>query len=837
LRTEPITSANGTGERLVGAPAAIHEPRPSAPPLRAQLLLTLALLTAGPVIVLGIVQAKLAEDAEAGRADRETLLASTSLARELGRIIEAQANVARSLASEVGNQGSVDAKLVGGKTERYLRSFSGLYGVYVLDHHGVTIEGTVWKDGATQSTAGTSYGDRHWFHEILEGAPFASELLLSRTTNRPGVILIAPIFDTSHTFRGVIGAGVDLDGVQSALERVGDAAPGLAAVVVDQSGRVVAATRSSRAKPLEPLGDLALYRPAAGHSPDARTGADESGVARRGTVATVESSVVGWSVITSWPQAAVQQRKLHALLTMCGFAAGAFVVGLAAALLLARQLAQPVARLSSLVDAIGRGDLRSVTRRQDRLSPGELVELEQSIAGMLSRLKSVIVQLGQTVIAVRKMTRRLHDASGQMLVDSHAQQEAVRKSSSSIVQINDAISSVGGSVRSLSDTALQTASSITGLNRQIDQIADNLTTLGATIASALQHVEGMEQQVSAIANNASQLGESVGHTGHSLRELTQSIRGVADRAEHGRVLARNALSAAVAGQAAVEETIEATHETQRRFSVIEEAVRSLVGRSEAIGEVASIIDEVMRAIRVLGINAAIIASAAGEHGKAFGVVADRVRSMAAETGEAIDKITKLVASVRSDILRVVEVMQHGQQIVMVGGARSVEAGVRLRAIIESSAEAEQTTKEIAAATQDQAKGVSVVLEALEEVRKATDHIRAAAETQRQTQQAMGAAIGHVRAVGDEVRESTRAQQAQSEAMTSGVRAMTTRFQAIAESVEAQSQDRARIEACLTVFEGASRSSVERARQIGEVVDALSERLEQLERELGSFRVD
>jgi methyl-accepting chemotaxis protein len=807
--------------------------RASAPPLRAQLLLTLALLTAGPVIVLGVVQAKLAEDAEAARADRETLLASTSLARELGRIIEAEAQVARSLASDVGHQGRVDPTVIGGKTERYLRSFPGLYGVYVLDDRGVTMEGTVWKDGAPHSTAGTPYGDRHWFHEILGGAPFASELLLSRTTGRPGVILIAPIVDDRREFLGVIGAGVDLDAVQSALERVGDAAPGLAAVVVDESGRVVAATRNGRAKPLESLGALALYRPASGRSPDPRGGEDEAGVARRGSVAAVESSVVTWSVIASWPQAAVRERKLHVLFTMGGFAAGAFLVALAAALLLARQLAQPVTRLSTLVDAIGRGDLRSVALRQGRLSPGELVALERSIAGMLAQLKSVIVQLGQTVIAVRTVTQRLREASARMLEDSHAQQDAVRRSSLAVVQINDAIGSVGGSVRSLSDTASQTVTSIMGLDGQIDQIADHLKTLGTTIGGALQHVDEMQQQVGVIATDAAQLGESVSHTDHSLRELTESIRGVADRAEHGRVLARNALSAAAAGQAAVDETIEATHEIQRRFSVIEEAVRSLAGRSEAIGEVARIIDEVMRAIRLVGINASIIASAAGEHGKSFAVVADRVRSMAAETGEAIDKINQLVAMVQSDILHVVEVMQHGQQIVTVGGKRSIEAGVRLRAIIESSTEAERTTKEIAEVTQDQAEGVSVVLAALDDVREATDHIRGAVETQR----AMGTAIDQVRAVGNEVRLSTREQQAQSEAMTSGVRAMTARFRAIAQSVEAQSHDRARIEACLTVFEVASRSSVERASQIGEVVDALSERLEQLERELGAFRVD
>src|SRR5579859_7972508 len=172
----------------------------SAPSLQSQLLLTLALLAVGPVLILGAVQAKVSEDLEVERSDRETLLATSSLARELGRIVEANASIARSLAAEVGSEGTVDAALVGGKTERYLSSFPGVYGVYVLDDRGVTVEGTVWAGGATKSTAGTSYSDRHWFREILDGAPFASELLRSRTTGRPGVILIAPIWDANRKF-------------------------------------------------------------------------------------------------------------------------------------------------------------------------------------------------------------------------------------------------------------------------------------------------------------------------------------------------------------------------------------------------------------------------------------------------------------------------------------------------------------------------------------------------------------------------------------------------------------------------------------------------------------
>src|SRR5215472_10982907 len=101
--------------------------------LRSQLLLALGLLAATPVFVLGVTQARSAEHGEIARADRETLLASSSLARELGRVLEAHANVVRAFAAELGDQPSIDAASVAVASARVLRHFPGLYCAFAVD--------------------------------------------------------------------------------------------------------------------------------------------------------------------------------------------------------------------------------------------------------------------------------------------------------------------------------------------------------------------------------------------------------------------------------------------------------------------------------------------------------------------------------------------------------------------------------------------------------------------------------------------------------------------------------------------------------------------------------
>jgi methyl-accepting chemotaxis protein len=424
-----------------------------------------------------------------------------------------------------------------------------------------------------------------------------------------------------------------------------------------------------------------------------------------------------------------------------------------------------------------------------------------------------------------------------MLSRSHAQRDAVRRSSGAIVQITDSMAGVGTSVRGLSDTASHNANAIVALDKQIEQIVGSLRTLARAIESAVEHGIESQKQVAAVAGSSALLGNNVENTNDSLRGLTDSIATVAHRADQSRALARDALVAAEAGRVAVDETIRANEEIQSSFAAVGAAVDALAGRSEAIGEVASVIERVMDATRLLGLNASIIASDAGEHGRMFGVVAERVRAMATETASSIQTITKLVVSVQADIREAVEAVRQGQRRVKAGEERSAEAGVRLRAIIGSSGEAERTVQEIADATRDQADRVLAVQAALMEVREATRRIESAVETQRHVQRNVDVAITQLRSVGDDVRVSTEAQQAQSQAMTASVRAMTNRFQAISQAIDAQIRERDRIENSLGVFDDASKSTVDFAQQLGEVVRTLADRLDQLERELGTFRIE
>lgn len=199
-----------------------------------------------------------------------------------------------------------------------------------------------------------------------------------------------------------------------------------------------------------------------------------------------------------------------------------------------------------------------------------------------------------------------------------------------------------------------------GMNTLARELDNNA---GATVDRAVLAGE----RATAVASAATQ-------TGYNMSEI----------ASRGRDLA-GAL-ARIAGS-----TVDANAAATRAMTLVEtggQRARELLGAAQSIDTVIAMISEIAGQVNLLALNATIEAARAGEAGRGFTVVANEVKQLSNQTGNAARRITHHVHTIRQGIDQVVEANGEVE--------RAVGAMAALSAEVESAvATQEQATRLIA----------------------------------------------------------------------------------------------------------------------------------------------
>ncbi len=229
--------------------------------------------------------------------------------------------------------------------------------------------------------------------------------------------------------------------------------------------------------------------------------------------------------------------------------------------------------------------------------------------------------------------------------------------------------------------------------------------------SSTEILSATEQQASGAAEQAA----SISQTTATMEELAATYRQIADNADHVVRMAEATLGSAESGQTAVSNTLQAMDLIKAHAQTSADKILALGERSQQIGQVLSIINNIADQTKILALNAAIEAARAGEAGKGFSVVASEIRKLA----ESVVASTGEISTIMTEIQRASNelVISTEQELKQIG------EGVELGHVTGDSLEQildmiEQTTvaaKEISMATQQQRTATEQVVKAMKEV--------------------------------------------------------------------------------------------------------------------------
>jgi X-X-X-Leu-X-X-Gly heptad repeat protein len=501
---------------------------------------------------------------------------------------------------------------------------------------------------------------------------------------------------------------------------------------------------------------------------------------------------------------------------------------------LRRQVAAPLTDLAEASAAIADGDLSTEVpvRTED-----EIGILARSFNAMTDRLGDIVGQVLQSIRDVGEVSQSLQRSSEKMAAEAQRQSSAIDETAESIEQLSASIVEVDTNVAQVSDSARETTSSIMEMDASIISVAENMDHLSesieATSAGVIQVASGTDQVVSGVGTLKAATDGSM----ERLQELRRSVNQVREDASESHTLCDDTSQEASKGMEAVNETITAINEISTSFGDLEQSVSRLANNSKSIGEILQVIRDVAEQTSMLSLNAAIIAAQAGEHGKAFSVVADEVNNLAGRTHRSTQEIAKLVQAVQDDTAGAVAAAEEGAAKVDKGVKRSNVAGKVLAKISEKSKTSTEMVHAIFEASTHQNRDLERVEQAMTEVNEIVAQINRSTLDQQKATGEIADAVENIRSLGKGVKASTDEQRRGSRLMTDSVTHVATMIDQIAEATQAQTKSSETIQHALQVFQDVTAESNSRAEELGTMVGTLSERSNRLEEVVARFKTD
>jgi methyl-accepting chemotaxis protein len=286
-----------------------------------------------------------------------------------------------------------------------------------------------------------------------------------------------------------------------------------------------------------------------------------------------------------------------------------------------------------------------------------------------------------------------------------------------------------------------------------------------------------------------------------------------------------AAAEAIRGMQNINEAVEATAAVVNRLGK----------RSQEIGQILKVIDEVTDQTSLLALNAAILAAQAGEHGKGFAVVAEEIKDLAERTAASTQEISGLIASVQEETAESVQAMGKG--------LKAVEAGVSLvnvtsdvlQQVTGSSQQSSEMARAIEKTTAEQAKGVSQITETSISVAGQVEQIAEALQEQRKGSERIAKAAERMRDITRQVKTATQEQTTGSRQIANAIESVTTQASQVARSTSEQSLGVQQISDAVNRIQKITQDTVDVSIEMDMAVQALKAKADALQSELDGFK--
>ncbi len=686
------------------------------------------------------------------------------------------------------------------------------------------------KTRALVATAGillVMLGVNIYINMYFAMATYREALLVKSTTLAEGIKAdIDKALDFGLSLQGLAGIGEKLSELAARDQDISYA------LVMDTDGRVLYA--SDRKTENTVRTDDATKHALAESSPWSReyTDAQGSHYEKGFPLLGAEKKRIGVFRIGLNPDSVSRQVRSAVLLSLAVGLISFAVAVVFVYLFVGKGITGPITEMSKIAGRLAVGDLSgsvSVSGQTEVAALGTAINtLSSNLREMLGTLQRTVTSLGEAVNSVSSATQKMSGGA-------RVQQEATEQTAMTVEEMAASIRGVADNAEVMSNSATNASSAVTEMVTSIGEIAKSTNGLSSIVEETASFIQQMLASIRQVSENTEVLSSSADETAASLTQMGASVKEVEQRAVESAGLAETvSQEASERGMAAAEAAIKGMDNIKATVEAAANVVNRLGKRSQEIGQILKVIDEVTDQTALLALNAAILASQAGEHGKGFSVIAEEIKDLAERTAASTQEIAGLIAAVQKDTEETVQAMGKGLKAVVEGAELVSVTRDVLDQVVETSQQSSKTAEVIKRTTAEQARGITQITEAVVNITNQIEQISRAMQEQRRGSEQVTKSTEKIRDITHRVQYATNEQTAGSRQIAGAVESVTTQASQIARSTSEQKQGASQISAAVGSIQKITQESVDLSIEIDIAMQTLKERANVLQAALGKF---
>jgi methyl-accepting chemotaxis protein len=537
--------------------------------------------------------------------------------------------------------------------------------------------------------------------------------------------------------------------------------------------------------------------------------------------------------LVAWLPEQVQLDRLRGFWNdLAGTAALVLAAGALLAYTGARAVTVPFRALGRVADRIGAGELNASPPSISRDEVGHLAEdfrrMAQGLKALVGDVQLASEGVGESVREVAAVGARVRTgAAGQhgALATVHAAAEGMDASTAEISR------GMGG----VSEYVAATSGAIAELAAAFD----DLQARGAELERAMQGAQRDVEQLAAAGRDAeagvAALEGVAGRAGEALAEAKATLSALERAAADSEANVALVAEAAQRAGGVVEQTVQGIEALRSAVGDAHRRITALGRRSDDVDQVVDFIAEVAGRTNLLSLNASIIASQAGEHGKAFAVVADQIRELAAQIARSTKSIGDIIHAVREDVQATTALIGRGDALAAEGVQLARNSLDALGHIQRAGEQGREAAFAIGAAVRAHAASSERVTQLLEAAAEGSRSAGAAVQLVSRGASGVGGVARTVRALADEVARSLDEGSTRGKRHLESIARLRSLAQVVA-AVEAQSAAARRVKEAVRTLAEAAGEHEAAVEGLAGVSERLGARTRALAERVGRFKV-